>query len=70
MRKVWLNCAGCVKRVRLRRRVGGDAQGTACLHEHPLRVTTAVRAPSGEIRNMHSAYGYYGLYLYERKDFS
>jgi hypothetical protein len=24
--------------------------------------------PSGEIRNMHRAYGYYGLYIYLRKE--
>lgn len=46
----------------------GDAQGVTSLHEHPWRVTSALRTPSGEIRNMHSTYGYYGLYIYLRKE--
>ena len=48
--------------------VRGDAQGATSLHEHPWRLTAALRTPSGEIRNMHSTYGYYGLYIYLRKE--
>ncbi len=40
------------------------------MHEHPQRLTLAALVSCEEIRKMHSAYGYYGLYLYLRKDFS
>jgi len=68
VRNLWLACAGCANFVRLWRTRRSDAQGVRSLHEHPRRLTAAFRMPSGEIRNMHSAYGYYGLYLYLRKE--
>jgi hypothetical protein len=48
--------------------VRSDAQGRGAVHEHPQWLTGAARTPSGEIRNMHSTYGYYGLYIYLRKE--
>jgi hypothetical protein len=68
VRNLWLACAACVHPPHTARSSRTDAQGLRSLHEHPGRLTAVVLAPSGEIRNMHSAYGYYGLYIYLRKE--
>jgi hypothetical protein len=40
-----------------------DAQGRFTLHDHPWRLTAVPLTSCREIRNMHSDYGYYDLYL-------
>jgi hypothetical protein len=43
--------------------VRSDAQGHFSFHEHPRQLSGAAGIACREIRNMHSTYGYYGLYL-------
>ena len=68
MRKVWLDCAGCGESTGKLPALRGDAQGAGSLHEYPWRLTSVLLASCGEIRNIHSTYGYYGLYIYVRKE--